>query len=308
MQDYNHSFPPSQNMGGKKQPISLIAQLMQEIVNMHHVDDTFRWLANAMIYHLDIPTVQLWATQRNAYGQSRIEPRTTASQNLSLLQHLSLDQQILSVIYRLLQEQRAVISLPVEQIFSTEQTPLLIQYGWRYWSCYFLYYDALLPPRAGTEAYNVPTPLLMAASFFLRAPFSEKQERAIGYLFEQTLRLLHNRHFLNSAINRPTPVPPTTPAPPISFADIIPQRTQDIEISQANNPFASATILTDKNARRLYSAIDGQKTLSELARSLAFNEQEIRQALRYLFQQGKISLYTRDEQRVDPSFFGNSQP
>jgi hypothetical protein len=308
MQDYNRSFPPSQNMGEKKQPISLIVQLMQEIVNMQHVDDVFRWLATAMVYHFDIPTVQLWAAQRNTYGQSHIEPRATASQNLSLLQHLSPNQQILFVIHRLLQEQRAVISLPIEQIFSTEQAPLLFQNGWRYWSCYFMHYNALLPPRIGTEAQNVPTPLLMAVSFFLRAPFSEKQERAIGYLFEQTLRLLHNRNFLTSAVNQPAPTSPTPSAPLIPFADIIPHRAQDVEISQANNPFASATILTDKNARRLYSAIDGQKTLSELAQNLSFNEQEIRQALHYLFQQGKISLYTRDEQTVDPSFFGNSQP
>jgi hypothetical protein len=305
MQDYNRSFSTSQSMGEKKQPISLIAQLMQEIVYMHHVDDAFRWVANAMVYHLDIPTIQFWAVQRNSSGQSHIVPRATASQNLSLLQHLSLNQQILFVISRLLQEQRAVFSLPIEQIFSSEQTPLLSQNGWRYWSCYFLHDSALLPSRIGSEAQNVPTPLLMAVSFFLRAPFSEKQERAIGFLLEQTLRLLHNRNLLTSAVNQPTP---TAPLPPISFADIIPRRAQDVEISQANNPFASATILTDKNARRLYSAIDGEKTLSALAQSLSLNEQEIRQALHYLFQQRKISFYTRDQQAIDPSFFGNLQP
>ncbi len=305
MKDYNRSSPITQSLGEKKQPISLIAQLMQEMGNMQHVDDVLRWLATSMVYHLNIPVVQIWAVQRVTNGQSHLEPRATASQNTPLLNYLSLNQQISFIIYRLLQEQRASVSLPVEQFFTGEQTPLLFQYGWRYWSCSFLQDRTLLPPARGTETRYVPAPLLLAVTFFLQTPFPEKQERAIGFLFEQALRLLYERNFLMTA-GQPSGQPPAPPTLPFTFADLIPHRSQDVEIAQASNPFATATMLTDKKARQLYTIIDGQKTLVELARHLAFNEQEIRQALRYLLQQGKVVVYTRDAQAVDASFFGNA--
>ena len=42
-------------------PIVLIAQLMKNMETMHHVDEAFLWLANAMARSLDVPVVQFWA-------------------------------------------------------------------------------------------------------------------------------------------------------------------------------------------------------------------------------------------------------
>jgi hypothetical protein len=209
------------------------------------------------------------------------------------------------VINLLLQERRSVSSLPVENVFSPPQAALLARHTLRYWFCYFLKSDALLPPsRMESGSEKIPTPLTMAVSIFSHFPLLTEQERAISFILEQALRLLIDRNFLASSASTSSAAARKHPGKQLTaltFADIILRRSQDIEAFQADNPFANATIIADKNARRLYAATDGYKTMSELMKSTSLGKEEAIEALRDLLHHQKIQLYTLGEKPIDSS-------
>jgi hypothetical protein len=75
------------------------------------------------------------------------------------------------------------------------------------------------------------------------------------------------------------------------LAQIILKRKQDSNELLASNPFARPTVISDKKARRLHAAINGQANVAELASATGLNIQEIRAALRLLWEQQRIEAY-----------------
>jgi hypothetical protein len=71
----------------------------------------------------------------------------------------------------------------------------------------------------------------------------------------------------------------------------------------SSNPFASSVVISDKQARRLYSAIDGRKNVDEICRVLFIDLKEAYQALRILWTQHRIELYGPAGEVVDSSLF-----
>ncbi|EFH81478.1 hypothetical protein [Ktedonobacter racemifer] len=303
MQDKHHVFDPSQSMGERKQPISLVAQLLQATVTMHHVDEVLLWLSDKIGQYLGIPVVQFWTMQLDRSGELHAEVRASASQLPSLPQQATINQYMVSVVDRLLLEQHGIASLPVADVFSPVLASFLTRYGLQYWAGYFLQHEMLLPPaRSDSEVKQSPTPLTVIVSFFSQSSLSKEQERAIAFILEQALRILINRRFLAApdALLSPTPDKQSRKSfSGLTLADIVPRRAQDLEAFQADNPFANAAILADKNARRLYAAIDGRKTMADLMKGLAFGPQEGAEAFRYLLNQQKIQLSTLDEKPLE---------
>lgn len=298
----NSQTPPPHSPGERKQPISLVAQLMQIMPTIRHVDEIFLWLSRAITQHLDIAVVQFWTTQLDAMGQPHASLRAAASQLPSLPQQIHLNQQVASLVQRLLIEQRSSPSRPVESIFPTSQAALLDQFRLRYFASYAANNPMLLPPPK-TIPQAAPSPFNLIVAFFTSQQLSPEQERAIRFLLEQSLRILGSRSFLADPTS-------THEDKRVSFSlpDIIPQRAQDLELLQADNPFTSATIISDKNARRLYSAIDGQKTLSELGQQLSLEQRAICYALRHLLETQKVQCYTISGELIPSSLIISSLP
>lgn len=88
-----------------------------------------------------------------------------------------------------------------------------------------------------------------------------------------------------------------------TYGYVIPRRAENLEQFLADNPFANATVIADKNARRLYSAIDDEKSLAELAHTTGLAAHEMFDALIYLFNQKRIHFYTRTGERIQNSDF-----
>lgn len=84
-----------------------------------------------------------------------------------------------------------------------------------------------------------------------------------------------------------TPPPSTTPSP----AELVPRRIRDAEAIWADNPFAGASFLMDKNVARLYNAIDDQKTVAEICRMIRMDMKDAFAALRTLLEQQRIQIY-----------------
>jgi hypothetical protein len=292
----NRNLSTSPNTSGDRiQPIVLITQLMQKMTTMHHVDEVFLWLANTMARRLDIPVVQFWAAQLDNTGNKHGVIRAFACQYPTLPRQVHLNGHVVTVIERLFHERRNTISLPIEGFFSPSQTALFAQYNLRYWASFLLRDDSLLPP---VKSEQVPesssTPLLVIVTLFTQSPLSTDQARATRFTLDQMLRIIKSRGFLNNpnAAAIAAEKVASERSSSAALAKIIPQRSQNIENYQASNPFAHASIIADRNARRLYAAIGGNRNVAELAQITRFNQKELIDALSYLFQEQKIQFYT----------------
>jgi hypothetical protein len=293
MEDSENTFIPPIGSGERKQPVVLIAQLMRSIAQMRHVDEVFVWLSNALVRSLELPVVQLWKTELDNRGRFQAELRALTTQDGSLPQEMHLNSQVLAMIERLFHERRSVMSLPIQYLFPPLQASLFAVYGLHYWAGYFLDSDAVCTPaRTVTVSKPTSTPLTIIVSFFTAVPLSVEQMRAIHFVLKQTMRIIMNRRFQTFQNSLETAQENTDTGTSIALADVIPTRAQNLQQLQAANPFAHASIIVDKKARRLYSAIDGCRSVTELAQITHLTQKELTEALRYLFQQQKIEFYT----------------
>src|SRR5579859_1077158 len=290
------SFSPGPR-GESVHPLALVARLMQSAPDMHDADEVFRWLSDALVQGLNSSVVQCWTAQVQSTGRSQMAVRAVASQKPSLPQQIYLNSQVAAVIERFLQQPRHVVLSPVTNIFSPPHAHILAQYGLHYWGGYLLRSGALFPPHnTGSAAGGIAPSLTLVVSFFTPSPLSQQLLRTIHFLSGQALRVATSRGFLSSVISHPRPAQ-------LSFSDLIPHRAENIEEAQADNPFAGARIISQKKARRLYSAVDGEKTVAELAELTHLEQQEMREALSYLLRQHQIRLHERGGTPVERAAF-----
>ena len=306
--DIFHSPDPSFSSKEGGRPVALIVQLMQQTRDMHHVDEVLLWLADAMVKYLSIPVVQFWVSQKYDTGKDQTEPRASASLYRSLPRQVHLNAQIAELVERLLTEQHGTMPLPVASAFPTPQANWLGQYQLYYWAGYFMKSDLFVPPATGKPTQGkIATPLRMIVSLFTEHPPSQHLLRATNFVLEQSIRVMTERKLLSS-------VPPaitnlanlSDTAKPLqhtqlSLTDMIPCRAQNIKQLQASNPFASALVIPEKNARRLYSAIDGQKSIVELAQITHLDTQDMIDALLYLVQQRQIRFQDLEGNPIESS-------
>lgn len=306
--DTFHSPVPSSSSKEGGRPVALIVQLMQQTRNMHHVDEVLLWLADAMVKYLSIPVVQFWVSQKYDTGKDRVEPRASASLYRSLPRQVHINGQVAELVERLLREQHGTMFLPATGAFSSPQASWLGQYQLYYWAGCFMKSDLFVPPATGKPTQGkIATPLHMAVSLFTEHPPSQHLLRATNFVLEQSIRIMTERKLLSS-------VPPVitnlanlanTAKPSqhtqLSLTDMIPCRAQDVEQLQANNPFASALVIHDKDARRLYSAIDGQKNIVKLAQITHLDTQDMSNALLYLIRLRQIRFQDPEGNPIESS-------
>jgi DNA-binding response OmpR family regulator len=84
---------------------------------------------------------------------------------------------------------------------------------------------------------------------------------------------------------------PSQPALP-TLSKLVPRRVAEDDVMLTSNPFTGTSAIRDKQARRLYGAIDGRKTVGELTSMLALEAEEMRSTLRILLQGQHIQVYT----------------
>jgi CheY-like chemotaxis protein len=97
------------------------------------------------------------------------------------------------------------------------------------------------------------------------------------------------------------------PEPVFAWWLLIPQRQEDPNLMTAVNPFSGAQVIADKEARRLYAAIDGRKTLEELALALNLKQKGLIKALRLLFAEKRILFVSADGQAADGSWLSDQR-
>lgn len=287
------------------QQLSIITQLLQMSVNMCHIDEMFLWLSHSIGQRLNIDILQFWSYQAHTTEQYSAELRVTASQNPLFPLQVVNNTQVVEIVRDLLTQQSGVSPQSVESTFSLAQADLLTRYNLHYWACLFLSTNALLPPRMnnGLSDDAIPTPLTIVVSLFTQHKLDPNLLPTIKHILEHALSIATTRGLLSTKANSTLGNPANHQAQSQQFTlnHLIPHQKQNIQAMQVNNPLAKATPITNKQARQLYFAIDGKKSISELANSIQLKQQEFNSALHFLLKQKLIWLHESNGKAIDKS-------
>ena len=87
--------------------------------------------------------------------------------------------------------------------------------------------------------------------------------------------------------------PPSPPRqePSLTLNKLIPHRSEDANLMSSSNPLSRSVVISDKQARRLYAAIDGQKNVEELCMVIHLDVKQAPKVLQLLLDQQLIHLY-----------------
>jgi CheY-like chemotaxis protein len=83
------------------------------------------------------------------------------------------------------------------------------------------------------------------------------------------------------------------------LAELIPRRVVNQGAMRTSNPFALSPAIEDKQARQLYAAIDGRRTLAELAAVIGLEDKAVTKPLRFLLKERCIQMYDTTGQLVE---------
>jgi len=143
--------------------------------------------------------------------------------------------------------------------------------------------------------------LRQGADLYLPKPFTE--ETLLQAVWEGVPAALRQ------AVSPPLPCPPPRP----ELAELIPRRVPNTDTMRSKSPFALSPITGDERARRLYVAINGRRTVAELANMTGLEKKDVSHGLRVLLQEHYIELYDAAGQYVETTFdpassWGNEAP
>jgi len=164
----------------------------------------------------------------------------------------------------------------------------------------------------------------MGANSYLAKPFpAETLLQTVKQMLPTSPQLISPYPPISQPLPRPTHSQSLPPLPPSSFSPaprptpsgaqatstLIPYRPNEVDTKLQSNPFARSSVMADKNARRLYWLIDGQKNIRMLAEIMQFDLMATLQLLKTLWQQQHIAFYDEKHHPLkNISFFEDTNP
>ena len=125
------------------------------------------------------------------------------------------------------------------------------------------------------------------ADRYLPKPFSEE---TLVQIVEEVLAERFQPPWTQriSVVNPPDP---PRQEPSLTLNQLIPHRSEDANLMSSSNPLSRSVVISDKQARRLYAAIDGQKNVEELCMVIHLDVKQAPKVLQLLLDQQLIHLY-----------------
>lgn len=283
--------------------LTIFSQLKQAIEAMHQPEELFQWLASIIVQRFDVSMVQLWSNENGHPGLTPAQLLATDSQNAVPPLH-TINDKVAATVQQISIGQHISFPQPVERIFVPYVASLLRRYGLGY--CAYRVIDrnghSMSVGNAPTQARS-SIGLKFVALLLLRYNHDHDAISTISVFLEQALVIAENCHLLlPTAVNtdRLSPYQESLPREiPAALPSLIPRRKQDGGMMLSSNPFARSVAISDKQALRLYKAIDSRKTVAELCRSIGMNLIEAQLALQVLLRLQQIEMYTLDGWPVD---------
>ena len=279
----------------------IVSQLLRTIPTIQHIDELLSWLGHIFVQRLGLEVVQFWTQQVYAQGQTTIELRASASRNPVLPQPVVINAPIAEVAERLLNEHYSVQPQPIDSIFSPQAAHLLARHRLNFWASYYLDNAAFMPPLNNTAATEKnPTPVHMLISTFTHHIPGPRLLPTLGNIMEQAITHAYNHNLLYPP-GRPQPITVTTPAVVHTthpLMELVPQKLPEDQrvLGGGTSPHY---LISNRQARRLYLAIDGRHSLADLSLITQLNSKALAGALRTLLTQGYIQLRDPHGRSVD---------
>lgn len=284
-------------------PITL-TQLFRASAEMHHIDEFLTWLAYLMVRDLNIQVMQFWANQASSTNRTSIVLRAMAIQDRSLPTHVVVNARVVEVVESLLKEQHGAELEHVYGAFSIHQADLLSRYGLNYCFGHFLSNASLLPPLANAHPSkeDIATPFAMLALLLWRQlPIQSVLPTVITILDKVEPVAKQGNLLLPPNTNDGLQSISSTHVQQrfLPHSELIPHRVQDSEAMRAHSPFTRASPIREREAQRLYMAIDGRKSLAELAAVTQLNVKDMEKVLRQLVAQNQIQVCDKAGQPIN---------
>ncbi len=294
----------------RKLQMTIGAQLIRTITTMRQVDELFRWLAHMIVQHLDVQFIQFWTNQTNRSGQFAVQLRAMVSQDPSVPQQIVVNDHIASIAQRIVNERLTYHPQPVENVFPHYQTILLKRYGLLYCTGCFTSSDSLLPQNGYTlSREDHAIPLAMTTLLFLRKYPHRDFVPAINAILEQAVVVAGNRGLLLPAAKASQPPisqvsPQQESLPPLGGSFLVVNKRPPLMLS--SNPFAGSAIIADKQARRLYAAIDGRISVADLSDATGMNLKEIIRPYKRSWNSVALSCTSQVVGKLMPPYFSTT--
>ena len=292
-----------QHMRGYR--LAVFTQLRQAIEAMHSPEEMFRWLSSMIMQRFDVPIVQIWTCENGWTDQPSARLRAMASQNPSQpLQVLS--EKAAEAVERISKGQRITSPVPVERIFPAYLASLLKRYGLGICLYCVNSKNAGFAPEGNAPVQaRSSTGLTFIVLLLLQQYPQQDLASAVTIILEQALVIAENRRLLlpvtASADQITSPRQALAPDTPPALPGLIIRKKQNAGLMLSSNPFASSVTITDKQALRLFEAIDGRTPVAELAALTGMNLQEAQMALQTLLGLQCVEIYTPEGWPVDAS-------
>lgn len=283
-----------QNVRGYR--LTIFTQLRQVIEAMHQPEQMFQWLASVITQSFDVSIVQFWTCESNWSTQPSARLRAMAYQDPSQPVHL-IGEKVALTIEHISRGQHISFSQPVEQMFPHYLASLLKRYGLNYGAWCLADRNARFPPgEYALSQERTSTGYIFLALLLLRYYPPQDLVSTMSIILEQAIVVAESHGLLIPAAASPDGLSPpqegTPQGPPLVLSGIVPRKKQDARLLLSSNPFASPVVISDKQALRLYEAIDGHKTMAELCRNTGMTIQEGYTALQTLLSLQYIEIYT----------------
>ena len=273
----------------------IITRLLEVVENMQSMDELFVWLADMMMQRMDVQVMQFWAIQNYRSGRVGCELRTMVQQGTSLPQHIMINQLLADKVELLLNKRQSVEPQAVSSLFSHYFSNLLMRYNLNYWACNFVSNTMLLAPANNDfSSQKVATPLRLAVAIFSRHTPSARLLPTISHILDHVLAIARSHGLMDASLPVERGLQLTggrsAEKRPL-LTEFIPYRTQIVTTTMRYALAGNEPLIQDKNARRLYLAIDDKKNIDELAYTTQLNIQEFYAALCLLLAQKHIQLF-----------------
>lgn len=287
--------------GAKNHHLTILAQLLQVMERMEHIDDVFLWLTNQMVPQLSIDSLQIWTTQVTQSQQIFQTLRATSLYDKTIPQHVVINSSAEEAAYTIARKQQNIPARTIDDIFSFHHANLLKRYGLYYYAGCFLSSNTTIPlPKNQKMIVPAKVPTTIVTLVFLKKPDSQHLVPTINLLLEQALLIAESHGLLSiTSVNETSPLV-STPQPSLpALYDLVPRRTRSNTSMRSSSPFSNTVSISNKIALTFYGAIDGNRAVVEIAATKKMSAREITEAVQILLREKHIQLYTREGNLVD---------
>ncbi len=323
--------------------VSITAQLNKTIAAMHHIDEVFQWLSHFIVRSYDIQVTQWWDFEPTLTNQYILRLRGMICQDASIPRYVLANDRVASMVERLSHSPAGFLQASVDRLCITYQSTLFARYGLYYCSWRSLSNPTLLLPMPRTASeQSSAIPLNVTLLLLARGAIDEDAFAPINHILDQAISTATAYGLLTAVTPpvSPVQVPPSAPAitavpqtpQPVTTGPLVqqipPQTTQPVRSApapaqsthlnllqliprpleqtlgtNAGSLLVSKPVIADKQARRLYEAMDGKKTLDEIRVKLNMDLHNMSHAVQFLLMQRRIQLYEPNGQLVESSQF-----